>query len=312
MPNDSNLPVYNPVMPDLSRNPNVKLAVSEIDAMFGNMLENKQLTFDDVFAVSDPAAEQPITVKCRVYFISTMDAENILSLSQPFTEYDRAVQGAVASLWAVGNTIVTASTVYKVMTGVDPVTSSHVTESQLKAVEASLWKLYVIQAEVDFTEHAHACGKGGDQWVVDGSLVPQQKIRVLVNGESCRAYRLLAPPLLYEYADKVNQVLAIPVELLRIGGSDTAWRIGVRMYLLRRILTKNPQTTILYQSIYDAAALEKQPSRNKKMDIRTFVINCLNELQHRGYITSWTPHLDSAGTYISISFVRGNNLLPSV
>ena len=304
MPNDSNLPVYKPVMPDLSRNPNVKLAVSEIDAVFGNMLENKQLTFDDVFAVSDPAAEQPITVKCRVYFISTMDAENILSLSQPFTEYDRAVQGAVASLWAVGNTVVTASTVYKVMTGVDPNTF-HVTESQLKAVEDSLWKLYAIQAEVDFTEHAHACGIGGDQWVVDGSLVPQQKIRVLVNGESCRAYRLLAPPLLYEYADKVNQVLAIPVELLRIGGSDTAWRIGVRMYLLRRILTKNPQTTILYQSIYDAAAMDKDATKKQRSAIRAFVVSCLSALMQRGYITSWQPNVSSSGVYISITFTRG-------
>lgn len=227
--------------------PNNKLA----NIMTRGIIDIGRITLEE----SRRGAKKPVETSC----ILTCEGENVhLSGRQPFTEYDRNVYNAVSSLYVYGDQshIVTPAMVYRAMTGLTDCEKP--TAGQLEAVMRSLDNMRFTRARIDCTEELKArritlnSGQinGGE---IDTYLLAADVIKVKTGGQTVWAYRIIKPPILYEYAAAVKQVLTVPasvldvkeigemtvdgVKKLTIGPrlSNTESRIQIKGYLIRRI-----------------------------------------------------------------------------
>ena len=170
---------------------------------------------------------------------------------QSFTEYDRNVYNAVASLYVYGDPshIVTPAMVYRAMTGLTD--AEKPTAGQLAAVARSLDKMRFIRARIDCTEelkmrHITLNSQQINNGEIDTSLLMAEAVKVKAGGQTVKAYHILKVPILYEYAAAVKQVLTVSASTLDIkelnpDGSagarlpNTESRILIKGYLIRRI-----------------------------------------------------------------------------
>ena len=237
----------NSVLPKNHVIPNNKLA----NIMTRRIVDIGRITLEE----SRKGAKKPVETSC----ILTYEGDNVhLSGRQPFTEYDRNVYNAVSSLYVYGDQshIVTPAMVYRAMTGLTD--SEKPTAGQLAAVKRSLDKMRFIRARIDCTEELKARRitlnseqiNGGE---IDTYLLTADAIKVQTGGRTVWAYRIIKPPILYEYAAAVKQVLTVPASVLdvkeigemTVGGvkkptigqrlPNTESRIQIKGYLIRRI-----------------------------------------------------------------------------
>ena len=206
--------------------------------------------------VSGRGSKNVISSRC----VLSYEGDNILlSGRQPFTEYDRSVADAVASLYEYGGSnIVTAATVYRAMVNMtDTETPS---AQQIGAVTKSLDKMRFTRVRIDCTEELRRRNitTNGQQitgGLVDTYLLALECIEIEAGGQRVKAYRILKTPILYEYAQLTKQVITMPSRLLSIPDqSNTDQRIAIKNYLLRRIHIMKGKTAqsnrILFSDLY--------------------------------------------------------------
>ena len=237
----------NSVLPKNHVIPNNKLA----NIMTRRIVNIGRITLEE----SRRGAKKPVETSC----ILTYEGDNVhLSGRHPFTEYDRNVYNAVSSLYVYGDQshIVTPAMVYRAMTGLTDCEKP--TAGQLEAVMRSLDNMRFTRVQIDCTEELKARRitlnseqiNGGE---IDTYLLTADVIKVQTGGQTVWAYRIIKPPILYEYAAAVKQVLTVPasvldvkeigemtvdgVKKLTIGPrlSNTESRIQIKGYLIRRI-----------------------------------------------------------------------------
>jgi len=190
----------------------------------------------------------------------TYDDENITIMGKrEFTAYDRAIHNAVCSLYVAGNDTVTPAMVYRAVNGMSA--QEKVSPQSLESVRNSLDKSRSLRLKVDFTEEAKKRNIQIDKAIIDGHLLEARLITVEAGRHKVEAYKILAKPILYEYAQRTNQILSIPLELLdtKEAARNTEEIIPIKEYLVRRIeIMKHDKTMrnkILYDTIFKEAGI---------------------------------------------------------
>lgn len=228
------------VLPKKHVMPNNKLA----NVMTMGIIDIGKITLEE----SKKGAKKIVETTC----ILTYAGDNVkLTGRQSFTEYDRNVYNAVVSLYVYGDSshIITPAMVYRAMTG--STGTEKPTAGQLAAVARSLDKMRFIRARIDCTAELQMRRitlnsqqiNGGE---IDTYLLTADAVKVKAGGQTVKAYRIIKPPILYEYAATVKQVLTLPTSTLDIkelnpDGSmgarlpNTESRILIKGYLIRRI-----------------------------------------------------------------------------
>ena len=300
-----NLEPYNPTLPSDYAMPNVKLlnVASEVLEVPENFDEYLEITNQDLKPLDVGGNTATL---CRMFYLPPTEADNVILKSGydlKLTEFDRAVFGAIASLYKAGNRIMTIATIYRVMTGTQD--SGYIGDSQRKQVMNSISKMRCIYVEVDCSEEAQRIHKDDTLSVKYEAHFLETEILTVESGgsSSVKAYFIKDEPVLARYANYVNQVIQIPFNLLSVGGSNSAERIAIRFYLLRRILanTGKMANIILYTSIYEVA--DTGTDKFKREKARSFVHKCLEAWQRLGLLKSYEITCTPNGAYYSIKFV---------
>ena len=278
-------------MPEKHVIPNAKLANSIMEVTKEELTESRDL---EATVMTEKKKNKEIK-ETKIFYAMAYESENVrITGKQPLTEYDRTVADAVTSLYLYGDEshIITPAMVYREMT--------HITDSespspkQLKAVERSIDKMRFIHVMADCSKELKERNKdlkgiqviGGE---IDAYLLPLTKTRIRIKVDKntrkqlsnkileqmeideksdeadenvVTAYKILCPPVLYEYSNMTDQVLTVPVELLSICDSNgkrirsTERRIAIKSYMLRRIEIMKGKTgrhqshNILYDTIF--------------------------------------------------------------
>ena len=183
--------------------------------------------------------------KYHIYAAITLDP-NKYAVDGTFTKYDRRVFNGYCTLIEAGNPVFTAEMVYRAMNGLS--NSEFVSPNQIAAVTKSLNKQRDIDIKIDATEEFKKRGLIEDNSkttaVFEAKCLESRKVIVKVAGREKTAYQILSKPVLYEYSEKLNQIISIPSELLTVkdetGGriSNTDNFTAIREYLLMRIEEK--------------------------------------------------------------------------
>lgn len=268
-------------------------------------------------SVSTPTAKSQIDIICDLVY----EGDNLkLSGRQPFTEYDRNVYNAVASLYVYGDKshIVTPATIYRAMTSMTA--TEDPSPQQSGAVTRSIEKMRFIRANINCTDQLQQRkiplnGEVVTGGIIDTYLLNASAIQVQAGGRTIRAYQIEKPPILYAYSNMLNQVLTIPAKLLDIKAvdqygkatssriSNTESRIQAKGYLLRRIemmkgknsmqsniisLTSYKKGGIFHRGLYEIAGLDDSATRKAQKAVRDYAEQALKYWISCGHIKGYS------------------------
>ena len=231
-----------------------------------------------------------------------------LSSRQPFTEYDRNVADAVTSLYEYGDSrhIITASQVYRTM--VHATKTETPSAQQIGAVTKSLDKMRFVRVQIDCSQELtrRKVSLNGAQVTsgkIDTYLLALEKIEVTAGGQRVSAYKIMKPPILYEYSSLTGQVLTVPAALLDVRDntgvkvSNTELRIAAKGYLLRRISVMKGKAgarqnhMIKYNSLYEEVCPGQTLRRVEQQRLRDYTALVLENWTRQGFISGYTETL---------------------
>lgn len=231
---------------------------------------------------------------------------NKYAVNGSFTRYDRRVLNGYCSLVAAGNTAFTAEMVFRAMNGLTG--SEYVSPQQVAAVTKSLDKMRNIDIKIDATDEFKkrkiinpADNKA--QVLFEAKCLEARIVTVKINGTERRGYQPLAKPVLYEYSERLNQVISVNSELLVIhdvepGGKISKNRISntdnlslIREYLLQQIeiMKHNPKynRTININTFYDETETNTSVSKYRTQ-ARRQAAQCLDYWKAAAYIRDYS------------------------
>lgn len=241
--------------------------------------------------------------------ILNYEGDNVkLSSRQPFTEYDRNVADAVTSLYEYGDAshIITAAQVYRAM--VHATKTETPSAQQIGAVTKSLDKMRFVRVQIDCSQELtrRKVSLNGAQVTsgkIDTYLLALEKIEVTAGGQRVSAYKIMKPPILYEYSSLTGQVLTVPAALLDVRDntgvkvSNTELRIAAKGYLLRRISVMKGKSgarqshTIKYSSLYEEVCPGQTLRRVEQQRLRDYTAIVLENWTWKGFISGYTETL---------------------
>ena len=181
------------------------------------------------------------------------DSDGITITGKPWTEYDRAIHDAVASLYEDRvkhglAPIVTADMIFRTVAHRED--AEGVSPQQKGAVTKSIEKMRHIYIKADCSDEMKSRkvmvdGKPVTSFKMDGAMLSATRLTVTAGGQKKDAYQL-NEPILLKYAKLTGQLFTVNGKLLDIKevkkGRVTAVtvpltesRIAIRNYLLRRI-----------------------------------------------------------------------------
>lgn len=262
-------------------------------------------------------SDKPVVTKAILTFNG--DQANIMSAGRSkYTPYDRAVYSGIVSLYEANNELFTPAMVYRAMNGLSE--SEYVSPTTLEKVANSIEKSRRSQLVIDFTDEARFYAErnmvppGSDfKTTYEGNLLAADKITIRNNGLMVTGYKILRKPILYEYAQAVNQVISVPIGLLQTKGGvrSTEEVIVLREYLLRRIESfrrrRQPGSlVILYDEIYKLHGISKETHKNYKdkcKKIRSHTEAILGEWLNMCYIEGFESRRDGTRSINSIEII---------
>lgn len=211
-----------------------------------------------------------------------------------FTPYDRVVCDSVTSLFESGNSEFSPTMVYRCMNGLK--NTEKISPQAVAAVTKSIDKISRMYCKIDWTFEAKRQNSNVDETVISGNILATEKITVKSGGKTLQAYKLLSKPILYRYAQSINQVISVPIKLLQTKEATRSTEdvIVIREYLIRRIeMMKNPKNNmtnrIKYKSIFEDLEL-LEPTKQKSEKIRTAVKELLNYWKKEKYIKGFIEY----------------------
>lgn len=247
--------------------------------------------------------------KKNVFVTVNLYADENLTLSNPnITQYDLAVMDAAYTLYVSGYASFSTEMLIRTMSGN---MGQDVTPQKAGAATRALNKLKYIRIRIDCTDEmiARKKIKKGQTAHLESYLMPLREIEIkLGNQKIVKGYQFLESPVLYSYAEKVNQIINIPRSLLETKGalSDTDEVVVIKRYLIKRIeAMKNEKNNMVSKKItyewYDKNTQTAKGmfsdlgySRNnysnwkkKKSNIHQTIVTILNVFANDKYIKSF-------------------------
>lgn len=206
------------------------------------------------------------------------------------TAYDREVHDAIITLFVDGgNEYITPQMIYQAMTG-DP--KARLTGKQAEAISDSITKCMYSRVIINADEEAKAYGF--EKFKYDGSLISGERVTATLNGNVLECLHLLRKPILYEYADKKNQIGRFDIKLLNSPINKTEEIITLQGYLCRRILSMKGSSTlsktIVYDTVYNQIGVEASSDgalRKKKNKVRGQIKSILDFWKQEGFILGY-------------------------
>lgn len=134
-----------------------------------------------------------------------------VSLSSPITSYDACIMDAVYSLLRAGYHIFSPEMVLNVLDGYSGLDAS---KQRLDRVIESIERLSTIRVELDCRNEFTIRGIKS-KFILRSYLLPIDDYTLQANNHvTIRAFKLIEKPVLYEYAEKIQQIDSYPVRLL--------------------------------------------------------------------------------------------------
>lgn len=206
------------------------------------------------------------------------------------TAYDREVHDAIITLFVDGgNEYITPQMIYQAMTG-NP--KAYLNPKQAEAISDSITKCMYSRVIINADEEAKAYGF--EKFKYDGSLISGERVTATLNGNVLECLHLLRKPILYEYADKKNQIGRFDIKLLNSPINKTEEIITLQGYLYRRILSMKGSSTlsktIVYETVYNQIGVEASSDgalRKKKSKVRDQIKSIFDFWKQEGFILGY-------------------------
>lgn len=183
--------------------------------------------------------------------------KQIVKLSQ----YDKRVYMAAAALFNAGNSVVTASQIYKTMSG-----NKRPASTSLANISKSLEKMAKIRLSIDNTDENKAM-KNLPLYIYKGSLLPCESIAAYINGKFTEeAIHIFREPPLLEFARSRKQLTTFSRKLFDTPISHTELNMAVEDYLIQRISRglEHQNNKILLSTLFEAITPEDSTPRQKR------------------------------------------------
>lgn len=229
----------------------------------------------------------------RTYNSLTYEGKNIeISGRREFNAYDRAVHNAVCSLYVAGNITFTPQMVYRTMTGMTE--TEKVNQQSIDEIMESIDKSRFTRLKVDFASEARARNLDVEKAEIDSNLLNAKVVTMTSGGREVSAFKILATPALYEYAQLTKQIISVPLELLdtREAVKNTMEIIPIREYLIRRIeIMKHSDMSnkITYDAMFNEVGI-KEPTKQKSEKLRNSIKSVLELWKKKKYIKNFTEY----------------------
>lgn len=259
-----------------------------------NLAFSNELTGSHIqqLAMERRGSKKQITTLASIDFDSLNGSVQIKGRKE-LTAYDREVHDGIITLYVEGgNEYITPQMIYQVMTG-NP--NAYLEKKQAEAISDSITKCMYSRLIIDASEEAKAYGF--DSFKYDGSLISGERVTASLNGTVVECLRILRPPVLYEYANKKNQIGRFNIKLLNTPINKTEEIITLQGYLYRRILSmknnSNLSKTIVYDTVYnqlDIKAASDGALRKKKAKVRSQVKKILDYWKQEQFIAGYVEN----------------------
>lgn len=245
--------------------------------------------------LEEAISSQKKTLRNRVSISEDVLDSGILAKS--ITEVHIAALGAVLSQLDAGNTVFTSAMLYRAMTGKDAGIFVH--RAQQERVDHIMDQLMYTPLKIDMKLY-DKFGVDVDA-SLDGPILPAERIKVNISGQTCTAYQITKVPLIYRFARATKGLTLTPLEMLSVDMNYTNRSIVVLTLLHRRAAPyiyptdghyqKPAPLLIRYTDIYDAAkeVAEKETNNQAvfRRRIRENVAIILDTWAERKYIDRW-------------------------
>jgi len=256
---------------------------------FSNELTGGQI---QQLAMERRGSKKQITTLASIDFEKLNGSVQIKSRKK-LTAYDREVHDAIITLFVDGgNEYITPQMIYQVMTG-NP--DAYLNPKQAEAISDSITKCMYSRLIIDASEEAKAYGF--DNFKYDGNLISGERVTATLNGNVLECLRILRPPVLYEYANKKNQIGRFDIKLLNSPINKTEEIITLQGYLYRRILSmkgsSNLSKTIVYETVYnqiEVTAASDGALRKKKSKVRDQIKKILDYWKQENFILGYAEN----------------------
>lgn len=253
---------------------------------FSNELAGDQI---QKLAMERRGSKKQITTLASIDF-EKLDGSVQIKNRRELTAYDREVHDAIITLYVDGsNEYITPQMIYQVMTG-NP--DAYLNPKQAEAISESITKCMYSKLTIDASEEAEIYGF--DSFKYDGNLISGERVTATLNGTVAECLRILRPPVLYEYANKKNQIGRFDIKLLNSPINKTEEIITLQGYLYRRILSMkgsaNLSKTIVYDTVYnqiEVTATSDGALRKKKSKVRDQIKKILDYWKQEGFIANY-------------------------
>jgi len=267
-------------------------------------------------AMEPKGSKREITTYARIDFESITGDIQITG-EKALTPYDRAVHDAIITLYVEGgNEYITPSMIYQVMTG-NP--KNRLEEKQAITIKDSVKKCLHSTLVIDASKEAKKYGFKSLEYT--GKLIIGEEVKAVLNNNTVlNCLHILRVPVLYEYADRKNQIGRFDIKLLNSPIRKTAEIITLQDYLSRRIVAMkgSGQKTIVYETVYkqiesywensgddvsiDASedVLERRRQtrlRKKKAKVREQIRTILDYWKEQGFIIGYVENTRKAEKY---------------
>ncbi len=208
--------------------------------------------------------EKVATVAYAIDF-DTLEKSSDINITRQLTPYDKRVYTAVANLWLAGNTVVSATQIFK-NTG----TKARPRQSDLEKINDSLTKMGRAHIYVDNSKEREV-NKSYKEFCYDASLLPFERITAKINGVLTEsAIHLFREPPLMTFAREREQVTSCSLPVLQSPISQTDTNLLIEDYLLRRIAhMKNDKRTprkILFVTLFRKCGIDTKKQRQRTPD----------------------------------------------
>ena len=256
--------------------------------------------FEGVLNSSEPIGVEVVKkAKSRkpIYTLVSIDIAELEGVKingrRELTAFDREVHDAIITLYVEGgNTYITVNMIYQMMTGKR---GAHCSSKQAQAISDAITKLMFSHAVIDASQEAQL--RGLDKARYDSNLLNAKRLTVSANGQTTEAIKILDTPILYDYAERRNQIGRFDVKLLDSPVNKTEENIVLDGYLRRRILSMKGSSklspTIKYDTVYkqlEITAGSESSLRNKKMKVRNTVKKLLDFYKKEGFIKGYVEN----------------------
>lgn len=246
--------------------------------------------------------------KKQITTIASIDLDKLddavqIRAKKELTAYDREVHDAIVTLFVDGgNEFITPQMIYQVMTG-NP--NAYLNPRQAKAISDSITKFMYSRVIIDASQEAKSYGFGSFKY--DGNLISGERVTAVLNGNVLECLHILRPPILYEYANKKNQIGRLDIKLLNTPINKTEEIIMLQGYLYRRILAMKGgriSKNILYDTVFNqlkVTAANDGALRKKKSKVRGQIKRILDYWEQERFISGYAENKRGQIIYHSIT-----------